>query len=72
MDFWTADYTKKSYLAITSHFIDNEWRLHDPLLEMMEFDQRQTAENIRPILNKVFIVFTNFISKFLSLHVIEA
>jgi hypothetical protein len=31
-DMWTADNQKKFYMAVTAHFVDDQWRLHQRLL----------------------------------------
>ena len=48
-DMTTEDYTKASYSALTSHYIDSEWNLRHPTMGCKEFpqDNRHTATNIK-------------------------
>ena len=31
-DMWTADITKKGYMVITAHFIDDSWKLRSIIM----------------------------------------
>ena len=45
-DSWTS-VTTESYLAVTAHFFNNEFRLESCLLGCFKFGQRHTAENLK-------------------------
>ncbi|KAJ8888259.1 hypothetical protein PR048_007746 [Dryococelus australis] len=48
MELWTNDFKKIHYLAVTAHYIDNEWRLINNVLIMKRFpDGRKSVNNIR-------------------------
>ena len=48
-DMTTEDYTKTSYSALTSHYIDSKWNLRHPTMGCKEFpeDNQHTAVNIK-------------------------
>ncbi len=56
LDFWTDDYHKNPYLAITGHFIDDKWELKDTLIGVFPWDVnlRQTFETIPTFLYEVY------------------
>jgi hypothetical protein len=56
-DFWTDDYTKTSYFAVTAHYVTSDWQLKHVLLGIQDWpaNERHTAENIRPALYEVSI-----------------
>ena len=44
-DSWTA-LTTESYVTITCHFIDNDWKVQTAVLQTRSTDDRHTAENL--------------------------
>lgn len=58
IDFWTDDYQKNAFLAITGHFINDCWQLKSILIGIYPWDaeKRQTGENIRTFMLEVSIV----------------
>lgn len=51
-DTWTSNCTE-GYMAVTAHFITNNWELKSFLLECFSFTERHTAENLRNELVRV-------------------
>ena len=49
-DCWTA-LTTESYITITCHHIDKEWKLHADVLTTHSLSQRHTAENLAEAVN---------------------
>ena len=45
-DSWTS-VTTESYLAVTAHFFNKEFRLESCLLVCFKFGQKHTAENLK-------------------------
>ena len=45
-DLWSDSYTQRSFLALTSHFIDEDFVLKERNLGTIQFKERKTAENI--------------------------
>uniref|UniRef100_A0A803N0K1 BED-type domain-containing protein n=1 Tax=Chenopodium quinoa TaxID=63459 RepID=A0A803N0K1_CHEQI len=43
-DMWTADNQRKGYMAVTSHFIDNTWKLQSRILRFLYVPAPHTAE----------------------------
>jgi len=54
VDFWTDDYKKCSYLAVTAHYITKDWTLKSALLDIIEWNDtlRRTGDNVRPVILK--------------------
>ncbi|KAK6186650.1 hypothetical protein SNE40_005936 [Patella caerulea] len=44
-DAWTSRATE-NYVAVTAHFIDNDWHVQNYTLETKQFSQSHTAENL--------------------------
>lgn len=59
MDFWTDDFKRRPYLAITAHFINDSWELKSALLGIFPWDpaMRQTAENLQEVLVEVKLIY---------------
>ncbi|XP_021751905.1 zinc finger BED domain-containing protein RICESLEEPER 2-like [Chenopodium quinoa] len=43
-DMWTADNQRKGYMAVTSHFIDNTWKLQSRIIRFLYVPAPHTAE----------------------------
>ncbi len=57
-DLWTDDDSKKSYISVTLHRIDEYFRLHDHTLAVREFDgESHTAPNILTNFNDIIEPF---------------
>jgi len=57
-DLWTDDDSKKSYISVTLHRIDEYFRLHDRTLAVREFDgESHTAPNILTNFNDIIEPF---------------
>jgi len=57
-DLWTDDDSKKSYISVTLHRIDEYFRLHDRTLAIREFDgESHTAPNILANFNDIIEPF---------------
>ncbi|XP_025878851.1 zinc finger BED domain-containing protein RICESLEEPER 2-like [Oryza sativa Japonica Group] len=52
-DLWTATHQKKGYMAITAHFIDDEWKLKSFLLRFIYVPAPHTADLISEIIYEV-------------------
>ena len=48
IDIWTSP-SAKSFLAITAHFMDKEWKLQSILLDFVQIWGSHTGENIKNI-----------------------
>ena len=48
IDIWTSPLAK-SFLAITAHFMDKEWKLQSILLDFVQIWGPHTGENIKNI-----------------------
>jgi len=70
MDCWTSPSTK-SFLSITAHFIDKEWKLRNVIIDFIQMQDSHTGDNIKisfllgisdmSLENKVnYIYFFNF------------
>lgn len=46
MDIWTSPSTK-AFLAITAHYIDNNWKLQSLLIDFVQIFGQHTGENIK-------------------------
>ena len=46
LDIWTSP-TVKSFLAITAYFIDDNWNLHNIIVEFVQMFGAHTGENIK-------------------------
>lgn len=55
-DMWTDNYRKNSYMSITPHYIDDNWKLNNRLLSTGQFpiNESKTGENIRRFLLNFF------------------
>lgn len=51
-DCWTS-VNNQNFMAVTSHFINSEFKLESVLLECTEFDERHTANNLATRLQEV-------------------
>jgi hypothetical protein len=57
-DLWTNKDSKKSYIFVTLHRIDEYFRLHDPTLAIREFNgESHTAPNILANFNDIIELF---------------
>ncbi|CAN1756696.1 Putative AC transposase [Linum perenne] len=45
-DMWTATTQQKGYMAVTAHYIDNNWRLRNHLLQFIYVHAPHTADNL--------------------------
>ncbi|CAN1786445.1 Putative AC transposase [Linum perenne] len=45
-DMWTATTQQKGYMAVTAHYIDNNWRLRNHLLQFIYVSAPHTADNL--------------------------
>ncbi|KAJ4814327.1 Zinc finger BED domain-containing protein DAYSLEEPER [Rhynchospora pubera] len=52
-DMWTADHQKKSYMAVTAHFVDQSWGLQQRLLRFQNIPSPHTTEVLGDYLMKV-------------------
>ena len=52
-DGWTAR-TNDSYVTITAHFIDDEWKYHSFVLSTLTMSEKHTAENLAAFLKEEF------------------
>lgn len=57
-DMWTDNYKKRSYIALTLHFIDN-WKLKNYSVYTGQFpvDEKKTGENIKKCLKQFFVAW---------------
>ncbi|GAV08601.1 hypothetical protein RvY_18266 [Ramazzottius varieornatus] len=46
-DMWKASARKQSYLAITLHWIDNEWKLRNVILDFRYIPKNHSGENMK-------------------------
>lgn len=46
-DIWTDDYRKISYMALTVHYINSDWKICERVLCTSHMEEKKTAENIR-------------------------
>ena len=51
-DLWTAQHQNRSYISVTAHFIDDNWKLQTRCLETHEVS---TANNLADELGKILI-----------------
>ena len=52
-DIWTSNYTQDSFMALTGHFIDSEFKRSTAVLKVQNFPDSHTGENICTMLNKI-------------------
>ncbi|KAK9208582.1 hypothetical protein WN944_000940 [Citrus x changshan-huyou] len=45
-DLWTTTNQKKEYMVVTTHFIDNSWKLHTQILRFIYVPSPHTAETL--------------------------
>ena len=45
-DCWTSP-SSKSFMSITAHFIDNDWKLQHLLLDFIEINDSHTGQNLK-------------------------
>lgn len=57
-DMWTDNYKKRSYVALTLHFID-DWKLKNYCVYTGQFpvDEKKTGENIKKCLKQFFVAW---------------
>jgi hypothetical protein len=55
-DCWTSR-TTDSYMAVTCHFIDEDWKMSSVLLGCPQLEERHTAENLSA---ELLCIFNNF------------
>ena len=65
-DIWTSDVSKDCYLGITMHYINNDWKLKNLLLDIIPINGSHTAELITNNLLQIFEEF-NINHKILAL-----
>ena len=53
-DIWTARHSYESFIAMTGHFIDQEWAYHSAVLSAQHFPESHTGANITEMLNTLF------------------
>ena len=46
-DMWKASARKQSYLVITLHWIDNQWKLRNVILDFRYIPRKQSGENMK-------------------------
>lgn len=46
-DMWTHEQTNVSYITVTAHFIDSDWRLQGCILATRATDEKHTADCVR-------------------------
>lgn len=56
-DMWTADNQKKGYMAITTHFIDQSWKLRSIMMRFIYVPIPHTAEVIAEELNESLVAW---------------
>uniref|UniRef100_A0A3B3T3J7 BED-type domain-containing protein n=1 Tax=Paramormyrops kingsleyae TaxID=1676925 RepID=A0A3B3T3J7_9TELE len=57
-DMWSDDYRKLSYMAVTAHFSDGDWVLHDRILGVRHYTlEDKSAENIRSSIKSILSDF---------------
>ena len=52
-NIWSDHWQKHSYMGITCHWIDNEWKIQKRIIAFRVFDDRNTAENIFRIIQNI-------------------
>ena len=52
-DIGSDHWQKHSYMGITCHWIDNEWKIQKRIITFRVFDDRHTAENIFRIIQNI-------------------
>jgi len=45
-DCWTSP-SSKSFMSITAHFIDDDWKLQHFLLDFIEINESHTGQNLK-------------------------
>lgn len=62
IDIWTDDFKKRSYMGVTAHFIDDNFKLHDRILttHYIPADIEKTGHNLRSEIHKVMRQFKFF------------
>lgn len=56
-DMWTSKFTNDAFLGLTVHYIDQDWKLQNFLLDIIPFTQRHSGINIASSINSVLIDF---------------
>ncbi|CAN1774215.1 Putative AC9 transposase [Linum perenne] len=46
IDMWSATTLQKGYMAVTAHYIDNNWRLQNHMLQFVYVPAPHTADNL--------------------------
>uniref|UniRef100_A0A8R7PJ30 AC9 transposase n=1 Tax=Triticum urartu TaxID=4572 RepID=A0A8R7PJ30_TRIUA len=54
-DMWTSDSQKKGYMAITTHFIDESWRLRNILMRFIYVHASHNAAAIAGMLHESLV-----------------
>ncbi|WVZ63895.1 LOW QUALITY PROTEIN: hypothetical protein U9M48_013489 [Paspalum notatum var. saurae] len=54
-DLWTANHQRKGYMAVTAHFLDDEWKLKSFLLRFIYVPAPHTTEVITDVLHEVLL-----------------
>ncbi|XP_022714593.1 zinc finger BED domain-containing protein RICESLEEPER 1-like [Durio zibethinus] len=54
-DMWTADHQKRGYMAVTAHYIDNQWNLQKCIIRFEYVPTLHTKEVITSSLMKCFL-----------------
>ncbi|WOL10537.1 zinc finger BED domain-containing protein RICESLEEPER 1-like [Canna indica] len=54
-DMWTSDHQMKGYMAVTTHYIDDEWRLQNRLIRFCYVPAPHTKEVITNVLMDCFL-----------------
>ncbi|WOL11353.1 zinc finger BED domain-containing protein RICESLEEPER 2-like [Canna indica] len=54
-DMWTSDHQMKGYMAVTTHYIDDEWRLQNRLIRFCYVPAPHTKEVITDVLMDCFL-----------------
>ena len=55
-DMWTESHNQRSFIALTAHWIDDDWQLHSRVMTTEEFSssEKKTGANIKTALNAIF------------------
>jgi hypothetical protein len=56
-DMWTSTLNNNSFLGLTIHFIDQEWKMQHFLLDIISFDERHNTINITNAIMSVLAEF---------------
>ena len=53
-DLWTAQHQYRSYISLTVHFVDTNFKLHSKCLQTLEIPQDHTAASLQDVLSDMF------------------